>query len=95
MQSARSTVWPFISKNISAEISAEVFVEFFNRRKRLHRIAGVALFGDEIFFFNVMLIIDLANNLFQYIFDSYEPRYTAVFVDDDGHMIAIGTEFFE
>ena len=42
-----------------------------------------------------MLVIDIADDLFDHVLDREQAGYAAVLVDDDGHVVAIGAELLE
>ena len=44
------------------------------------------------FVFYIMFIIDIANNLFQHVFNGDQAGNAAVLVDNDGHVVAAGAE---
>jgi hypothetical protein len=71
-----------------AELRAEELVELLDPREREHDVAAVFLRLDRRGLFLVVLVVDLADDLLQHVLDSRDPGDAAVFVDDDGHVVA-------
>ena len=79
----------------SGKISAKMAVEVVNTGQCFHRAAVVIDRLDEGFVFDVVLVFDLAHDLFKYVFDSTEAGQIAVFVDNDRHVITVLAELLQ
>ena len=76
------------SEFLIAKGRLEVIIEFIDRREGLHdEILFVELL-DKAVIVNIKLVFDFANDLFQYVFDRHGATNTAVFIDDDSHVLA-------
>ena len=58
------------------------------KRRRLE------LFNETIVI-NIVLIFYLSNNLLQDIFNGHRARNLSIFIHHQGHMVAVGTKFFQ
>src|SRR5687767_8167360 len=56
--------------------------------------AAIALFENGLDF-DVVFVTNLANDLFEQIFDRDEPRRAAIFIDDDGGLHPLALKFPE
>ncbi len=54
-----------------------------------------AVLFNEPLFFQIVFVLDVADDLLQQILDGHQPRGTAVLVDGDGHVHAPGTKLFQ
>ncbi len=78
-----------------AELRAEVVIEIIDRGLRLHGVLVVAELQDAGAFLEIVFVLDLADDLFQYVLDGHQTAGRAIFVDDDGHVIAAGAELLQ
>jgi len=84
-------------------------VEFFVGEMRAQGLVeivdlGAGLDAEHAFAFaddvvlglvEVVFVLDVANDLLQHVFDRHQSGNAAVLVDDDGDVIAVGTEFLQ
>src|SRR5205807_7642543 len=69
------------------DVQVERIVDVANTHPRVeHRFVVVDLFDHG--FFDVVLVADLADDLFDQVFDGDEPGRATVLVDHDGHVDA-------
>jgi hypothetical protein len=48
---------------------------------------------DVVFFFvEIVFVLDVADDLFQHVFDGDQAGHAAVFIDHDGHVVVVGAE---
>src|SRR3569623_3624529 len=78
-----------------AEVAVEIAVELVARRERLHSVDIIVVSLDVGVFLDVVLVDNLADDLLEHVLNGDEARDAAVFVDDDGHVIAACAEFLE
>ena len=51
------------------------------------------MLANRVFFFDIMLVFNFTDDLFQHILDRDHAGHTAVFINHDGHVIAAGAKF--
>ena len=79
------------------EVGAEAFVEVGDGRQRIHHELAVGLRGDQrgtVLGF-VVLVVDLAHDLFQHVLDGHQAGDAAVLVHHDRHVVARQAEFLQ
>ena len=74
------------------EVTGEILIELLHRQQRLDGKQILAQFQDAGIVVEIMLILDLANDLLQYILDGDQARNGAIFIHDDRHMVAAGAK---
>ena len=80
-------------KFLVAELGTQRLVEIGDLGLRLHPVAPARLGNDVVLgFVEVILVLDVADDLLQHVLDGDQARHAAIFVDDDGDMIAIGAK---
>ncbi len=89
-QQAADGVVFFIGKG-----SGKKFIEIGDRRQRAHREFARTFLADGLIILDVMLIIDLADDLFDDILDGDQAAHTAIFVDHHGNVIMAAAKFLE
>ena len=77
------------------QLDTEVLVELGDRRCTADQKLALGLLADILIVLDVELVVDVADDLLDRIFDSHDARYAAVLVDHDRHVIAIAPEFLE
>ena len=76
-----------------AEVALERLVEVSDFGLRLDPVAAISLGDDVVFrFVEIVLILDVADDLFEHVLDRHEAGHAAVFIDDDRDVVAIGAE---
>ncbi len=78
-----------------AEMGAEGIVEVFDIGQCAHGIHMAAKLANIHIFFIVIFVFDLADDQFQNIFDGDQAGNAAKLVNDDSHVITLGTKFFQ
>ena len=75
------------------EVSAQRLVEVRDLGLCLDPITAVRLGNDVVLgLVEIVLVLDIADDLLQHILDGDQSGDSAIFVDDDGDMVAIGAE---
>src|SRR5690606_38302351 len=77
------------------EVGIELLVELFDRRQALDQEVAGGQFLDVVLVVDIVLVLDVADDLLQYILDGDQTRHAAIFVDDDGHMVMGRAKFLE
>ena len=74
------------------ELGVEGFVEVLDRGQRLDQeVTGRQRF-DVAVFLDIVLVLDVADDLFQHVLDGHQASHAAVFVDHHGHVVVVGAE---
>jgi len=77
-----------------AEARAELGVEIFDRGLRLDPEAAELVLTDVVLgFVEIVLVLDVADDLFEDVLDGHQAADSGVFVDDNGHMVVRDAEF--
>ena len=65
-------------------------IEIRNRGQGIHHKLPIGLCCNQLAFVAgiVMLVVDLANDLFQHIFNGDQTGHTTVFINHNRHMVA-------
>ena len=78
------------------QFALEIRIEILDARQRSHRETRFAVeFSFRSYeggLLQIVFVIDLANDFFEYVLDRQQARDTAVLIHDDGHMIVTGAE---
>ena len=74
------------------QFGLEVFVEFVDGRLAAHDVLAFAVLADVHVLVDVVLVVDVADDLLDHVFDGHEAGDAAVFVGDDGHVHARAAE---
>mgnify|MGYP003694122647 CR=1 FL=1 len=70
-----------------------MLVEVGDLGLRLDAVAAVRLGNDVVLgLVEIVLVLDVADDLLEHVLDGDQARDAAVFVDDDGDMVAIGAK---
>src|SRR5882762_5044122 len=75
--------------------SPEVLIEIRDGSERAHREFTRAFPADRLIVFDVVLIVDLADDLFDDILDGDQSAHTAILIDDHGDVIVAAAKFLE
>jgi len=67
------------------EFQLQAFVQLSDGDTGVNETAAIRMRDDGIDF-NVMLVLDLANDLLDQVLHSHDPLHSSVFIDDDAHM---------
>ncbi len=75
---------------------AQRLVEVGDFGARLHA-EHVFLLADDVVLglVEVVFVLDVADDLLEHVLDRHQPGDAAVFVDDDGDVVAVGAEFLQ
>jgi hypothetical protein len=76
-------------------LETEELVELLDRRGSSHQVLTIGFLADVLIFFDVELVVDVANDLLYGILDSDETGNAALLIHDDSHMISVSAKFFE
>ena len=84
-----------VSYSSSENAVRKILIEVGDRRQRAHREFARALLADGLIILDVMLIVDLADNLLDDVFDGHQAAHAAVFIDHHGDVIVAAAKFLE
>src|SRR5690606_32343125 len=81
---------------VVGEVGAELPVEIGDRRQRIHHVLAIGQGGDQAGAVAVVvLVVYLADDLLEHVLDGDQAGDAAVFIDDDGHVVARQPELLE
>ena len=79
---------------VVAERGAQGLVEIAHLGLRLHPVSALLVRHDVVLgLVVVVLVLDVADDLFQHVLDGHQTGHAAVFVHHDGDVVARGAEF--
>ncbi len=75
------------------EVRAEGFVELADLGQPAHAHVAVGGGEDVVFLLvEIVFVLDVADDLLQHVFDGDQAGHAAVFIDDDGDVVAVDAE---
>ena len=84
-----------IERFVGGECRAEHLAHVVERRARVKHVRAVGLLPEQRLFARVVFILDLADDLFQNIFDGHQPGHAAVFIHDNRYVDMALLQFLE
>ena len=77
------------------ELGAKAVIEITDLGDRFHKARAILLEADGGVFFMIVFVLNLADDLFENIFNCHQACDFAVLVDHHSHVRAIVAEFFQ
>ena len=82
-------------KGLIIHLNSEIFIEILYPCQCHHLVAIAIQLLNRFDLFRIVLIVYVANNLLQYVFDRQQSGGPAVLIHNDGDVIAADTKFLE